>query len=192
METVRVFEGSGSGTVLLNGGTLRARDNEADFLGGFEVGDVTTGTGGAFFDSNGHAIGIGLTIALQADFRIVAEDAKYAVVQVRGGVLPDCMSHWTLTQLTTLGVAADILLTDDFYNGKPFELALWRYANEIRQHGLLLKVLPLRKDAPIHLAPEAWPIFEPGESAHQSVRTVERVMLSAASVRIQPDGSGAR
>ena len=55
---------------------------------------------------NGHAIGIGLTIALQADLRIVAEDAKYGVVQVRRGVLPDCMSHWTLAQLTTLGVAA--------------------------------------------------------------------------------------
>ena len=60
---------------------------------------------------NGHAIGIGLTIALQADIRIVAGDAKYGVVQVRRGVIPDCMSHWTLTQLTTLGVAADILLT---------------------------------------------------------------------------------
>lgn len=45
---------------------------------------------------NGHAIGIGLTLALQADIRIVAEDAKYGVVQVRRGVIPDCMSHWTL------------------------------------------------------------------------------------------------
>ena len=40
---------------------------------------------------NGHAIGIGLTLALQADIRIMAEDAKYGVVQVRRGVLPDCM-----------------------------------------------------------------------------------------------------
>lgn len=42
---------------------------------------------------NGHAIGIGLTIALQADIRIMAADAKYAVAQVRRGVIPDCMSH---------------------------------------------------------------------------------------------------
>ncbi len=60
---------------------------------------------------NGHAIGIGLTIALQADIRIVAEDAKYGVVQVRRGVIPDCMSHWTLARLTNLGVAAEVLLT---------------------------------------------------------------------------------
>lgn len=66
---------------------------------------------------NGHAIGIGLTIALQADLRFVAEDAKYGVVQVRRGVLPDCMAHWTLAQLTTLGVAADILLTGRTFGG---------------------------------------------------------------------------
>jgi enoyl-CoA hydratase/carnithine racemase len=66
---------------------------------------------------NGHAIGIGLTIALQADIRIVAEDAKYGVVQVRRGVIPDCMSHWTLAQLTNLGVAAEMLLTGRTFDG---------------------------------------------------------------------------
>jgi len=66
---------------------------------------------------NGHAIGIGLTIALQADIRIVADDAKYGVVQVRRGVIPDCMSHWTLARLTNLGVAADILLTGRTFSG---------------------------------------------------------------------------
>jgi enoyl-CoA hydratase/carnithine racemase len=66
---------------------------------------------------NGHAIGIGLTIALQADIRVVAEDAKYGVVQVRRGVIPDCMSHWTLAHLATLGVAAEVLLTGRTFTG---------------------------------------------------------------------------
>src|SRR6201984_3152932 len=66
---------------------------------------------------NGHAIGIGLTIALQADIRVVAVDAKYGVVQARRGVMPDCMSHWTLTHLTTLGVAAEVLLTGRTFTG---------------------------------------------------------------------------
>ncbi|MEZ0349308.1 enoyl-CoA hydratase-related protein [Mycobacterium sp. pR1184] len=66
---------------------------------------------------NGHAIGIGLTIALQADIRILAEDAKYGVVQVRRGVIPDCMAHWTLAHLTNLGVAAEVLLTGRTFDG---------------------------------------------------------------------------
>jgi enoyl-CoA hydratase/carnithine racemase len=60
---------------------------------------------------NGHAIGIGLTIALQADIRVFAQDAKYGVVQARRGVIGDCMSHWTIPHLAGLTAAADILLT---------------------------------------------------------------------------------
>ncbi|CAA0134315.1 Carnitinyl-CoA dehydratase [Mycolicibacterium vanbaalenii] len=67
---------------------------------------------------NGHAIGIGLTIALQADLRIMATDAKYAVAQVRRGVLPDCMSHWTLPHLAGAAVAADLLLTGRTFDGE--------------------------------------------------------------------------
>ena len=66
---------------------------------------------------NGHAIGIGLTIALQADIRVMAEDAKYAVVQARRGVLGDCMSHWTLPHLAGAGVAAELLLTGRTFDG---------------------------------------------------------------------------
>jgi enoyl-CoA hydratase/carnithine racemase len=66
---------------------------------------------------NGHAIGIGLTIALQADIRIFAEDAKCGVVQVRRGVLGDCMSHWTLPHLAGMTTAADLLLTGRTFRG---------------------------------------------------------------------------
>jgi enoyl-CoA hydratase/carnithine racemase len=66
---------------------------------------------------NGHAIGIGLTIALQADIRIVAEDAKCGVVQVRRGVIPDCVAHWTIAHLAGLTTAADILLTGRTFLG---------------------------------------------------------------------------
>jgi enoyl-CoA hydratase/carnithine racemase len=66
---------------------------------------------------NGHAIGIGLTMALQADIRIFAEDAKCGVVQVRRGVLGDCMSHWTLPHLAGAATAADLLLTGRTFSG---------------------------------------------------------------------------
>jgi enoyl-CoA hydratase/carnithine racemase len=75
---------------------------------------------------NGHAIGIGLTMALQADIRIFAEDAKCGVVQVRRGVLGDCMSHWTLPHLADVTAAADVLLTGRTFSGS--EAAAMRLA----------------------------------------------------------------
>lgn len=66
---------------------------------------------------NGHAIGIGLTIAMQADIRIFAADAKYAIPQVRLGVLPDAMAHWTVPRVAGMAVAADILLTGRTFDG---------------------------------------------------------------------------
>ncbi|WP_404314502.1 enoyl-CoA hydratase/isomerase family protein [Prescottella equi] len=66
---------------------------------------------------NGHAIGIGLTLAMQADIRIVADDAKYAIPQVRRGVVPDMMSHWTVVRVAGLAVAADVLLTGRTFDG---------------------------------------------------------------------------
>jgi enoyl-CoA hydratase/carnithine racemase len=101
---------------------------------------------------NGHAIGIGLTIALQADIRIVAVDAKYGVVQVRRGVIPDCMSHWTLTHLTTLGVAAEVLLTGRTFTGA--EAATLGIANRaLPAEQVLDHALEMARDIAAHVAP---------------------------------------
>ena len=66
---------------------------------------------------NGHAIGIGLTLALQCDMRIIANEGKYSIVQVRRGVMPDGYSHWTLPRLIGLERAAYLLLTGRTING---------------------------------------------------------------------------
>lgn len=60
---------------------------------------------------NGHAIGLGLTLALQCDLRFLAREGKYGVVQVRRGVMPDAYAHWTLPRLVGMARAAEILLT---------------------------------------------------------------------------------
>jgi enoyl-CoA hydratase/carnithine racemase len=65
----------------------------------------------------GHAIGIGFTIALQADLRIVAEDAKLAIPQARRGMIGDAGSHWTVRRLAGQAVAADVLLTGRTFRG---------------------------------------------------------------------------
>jgi enoyl-CoA hydratase/carnithine racemase len=101
---------------------------------------------------NGHAIGIGLTIALQADMRIVADDAKYAVAQVRRGVIPDCMSHWTLAQLTNLSVAAEVLLTGRTFTGR--EAVAWGIANHALPAAQVLgRALEIAQDIATNVAP---------------------------------------
>ena len=101
---------------------------------------------------NGHAIGIGLTIALQADIRIVADDAKYGVVQVRRGVMPDCMSHWTLAHLTNLGVAAEVLLTGRTFNGA--EAAAFGIANKALPAAQVLDhAMEMARDIATNVAP---------------------------------------
>jgi enoyl-CoA hydratase/carnithine racemase len=66
---------------------------------------------------NGHAVGIGLTLALQCDLRVMAREGKYGVLQVRRGVMPDAYSHWTLPRIVGLSRAADILLTGRTFGG---------------------------------------------------------------------------
>lgn len=101
---------------------------------------------------NGHAIGIGLTIALQADIRIVAEGAKYGVVQVRRGVIPDCMAHWTLAHLTTLGVAAEVLLTGRTFSGA--EAVAFGVANRaLPAERVLDHAVELARDIAAHVVP---------------------------------------
>lgn len=74
---------------------------------------------------NGHAIGIGLTLALQCDIRIFAADARYGVVQVRRGVVGDAYSHWSLPRLVGIARAAEILLTGAVFDGhRAVELGL--------------------------------------------------------------------
>ncbi len=74
---------------------------------------------------NGHAIGLGLTLALQCDIRFFAADARYGVVQVRRGVVGDAYSHWVLPRLVGLANAAEILLTGTTFDGhRAVELGL--------------------------------------------------------------------
>lgn len=101
---------------------------------------------------NGHAIGIGLTIALQADIRLFADDAKYAVVQVRRGVIPDCMAHWTLARLAGVGVAAEVLLTGRTFSGE--EAVAWRVANRALPAARVLDhAMDIARDIATNVAP---------------------------------------
>ena len=66
---------------------------------------------------NGHAIGIGMTLAMQCDFRFMARDAKWGIVQNRRGVVPDAQAHWTVPRAVGFARAAEILLAGRTFSG---------------------------------------------------------------------------
>lgn len=120
---------------------------------------------------NGHAVGLGLTLALQTDIRLVAEDAKCGIVQNRRGVLPDLRSHWTLVRAVGHARAAEILLTGRMYTG-----------TELATLGVVSRALPAADVLPTAL-----------EIAHEiAVQTAPvSVAASKAILWMDPPPSGA-
>lgn len=101
---------------------------------------------------NGHAIGIGLTLALQCDIRIFAADARYGVVQARRGMVGDAYSHWVLPRLVGLANAAEILLTGGLFDGhRAVELGLGSQVLPAEQ--VLPAALEIAHDIAVNTAP---------------------------------------
>ncbi|MGE5381399.1 MAG: crotonase/enoyl-CoA hydratase family protein [Methylocystaceae bacterium] len=80
---------------------------------------------------NGAAVGIGLTMTLPMDIRIVADNAKLGIVFVRRGVLLDACSSWILPRIVGISQALEWAMT-----GRVFS------AQEAFDKGLVSKVVP--------------------------------------------------
>ena len=117
---------------------------------------------------NGHAIGLGLTIALQCDLRIAAREGKYGIVQVRRGVMPDGYAHYTLPRIVGLSRAADLLLT-----GRKV------FGDEALALGLVSRALPAAEVLPCALA-IARDIAE--NTAPLSVAVTKRLLWESAAL----------
>ena len=89
---------------------------------------------------NGSAVGLGFTLALQADLRVLAREGKYGIVQVRRGVMPDAYSHWTLPRLVGTERAAELMLTGRRILG-----------DEAERLGLACRVVPAAEVLPVAL-----------------------------------------
>jgi enoyl-CoA hydratase/carnithine racemase len=67
---------------------------------------------------HGHAVGVGLTLALQCDLRFVAREAKLAFSFVRRGIIPELGSHSILPRVVGFSRAADLLLSGRTFRGE--------------------------------------------------------------------------
>ncbi len=69
----------------------------------------------------------------------------------------------------------DRFIDDDFYFGRPWEIGLSRFAPEVLEKGITLRILPLRKDAPIYIPKDRLPKFgDNGEAVGVSRITIAR------------------
>jgi enoyl-CoA hydratase/carnithine racemase len=86
---------------------------------------------------NGHALGLGFTLAMQCDLRLFAREGRYGIVQVRRGAMPDAYSHWTVLRAVGLARAAELLLTGRTFAG-----------DELDRLGVASRVLPAAEVLP--------------------------------------------
>src|SRR5437867_4937439 len=67
---------------------------------------------------NGAAVGVGLTIPMQFDIRIAADDAKLGFVFNRRGVIPELAAPWIVPRVVGLSRGLELLLTGKIITGK--------------------------------------------------------------------------
>lgn len=67
---------------------------------------------------HGHALGGGIQLALGADIRIVAPDAKLSVLEIRWGLIPDMTGTQALVNLVGLDVAKELTFTGRTVSGE--------------------------------------------------------------------------
>lgn len=144
-EAVRVVVITGAGKGFCSGADLRTlgaeagSTDDAEGLGGGEnfyraflsIRDLKVPSIAAI---NGHAVGVGITMTLPMDVRIVAEDAKIGFVFTRRGVVPEACSSWFLPRIVGISKAAEWV-----YTGRVFR------ASEEATSGLFNYVVPKEK-----------------------------------------------
>ncbi len=67
---------------------------------------------------NGAAVGVGMTLPMKLDIRIVAEDAKLGFVFTRRGLTPEFGASWILPRFVGAANAVELLLTGRIFDGR--------------------------------------------------------------------------
>jgi len=101
---------------------------------------------------NGHAVGIGLTLAMQCDIRLFALEGKYGFLHVRRGVIPDAYSHWTVPRAIGFARTADLFLTGRTFRGDEAE-RLGIASRSLPAAEVLLAALEIARDVAVNTAP---------------------------------------
>jgi len=124
-DSVRAVVVTGDGKAFCAGADLSAGGSTFDaYTAGAEVGVNEHRDGGgrvtlAVFGCrkpviaaiNGAAVGVGITMTLAMDIRVVAADAKIGFVFCRRGIVPEACSSWFLPRIVGIGKATELCYT---------------------------------------------------------------------------------
>ncbi len=114
----------------------------------------------------GHAVGAGFQLALACDFRVLSEDARFAMLETSLGLVPDLGGTQPLVEAIGYPRALEICVT-----------GRWVDADEARQLGLATIVVP-REDLAGAVSDLAAAVTEP---AHGAVTGTKHLLRTATS-----------
>lgn len=101
---------------------------------------------------NGHAVGAGLGLAMQADMRIFANEGKYGFLQSRRGVVADFAIEYVLPRLVGFERAFELLVRAPRLSGQ--EASAWGLAGRcVPAAEVLATALEIARDISTHCAP---------------------------------------
>jgi enoyl-CoA hydratase/carnithine racemase len=101
---------------------------------------------------NGAAVGAGLSVPLQWDIRIAAEDARLALAFNRRGMLPELNSPYLAPRMVGLSRGMELLITGRMFSGR--EAADWGLVSEaLPADRVLPRALEIARDIAENTAP---------------------------------------
>jgi enoyl-CoA hydratase/carnithine racemase len=103
---------------------------------------------------NGHAVGAGMGLAVQADMRILAEEGKYGFLQSRRGVVTDFAMEYVLPRLVGFERAFELLVRASRLSGE--EAVSWGLAGRcVPGDQVLDTAMEIARDIAVNCAPLA-------------------------------------
>jgi len=159
-DAVRVVVVTGAGSAFCAGADLSAGGSTFDRSEKATISEYRDGGGQvalAIFRCrkpvigaiNGHAVGVGITMTLAMDMRIVAEDAKIGFVFARRGVLPEACSSWFLPRIVGIAKATELVYTGRLFRAlEEVNSGLFNYV--VPRDRVLAKAMEIAKEIADH------------------------------------------
>jgi len=168
-----------AGADMSGGGDTFDTKGELDFSScplSFQAWDVRKPVIAAL---NGHAIGVGMGIAIQADIRILAEEGKYGFLQGRRGVVADFAVEYVLPKIVGMERAFELVVRALRLSGS--EALQWGLGSRcVPAAQVLDTAMEIARDMALNCSPLVMGIHKRLLSKGQSMSRDEFVELESA------------